>query len=257
VGERHVFSPAIVNQFTASFSRPITWETQPETHPALQIFTPARYDAYVGVPDVTALGASFVTPFQYQQNKFTEKDDLTWIKGSHTLRIGGMFQRQQLNPNVLVFWNGFYIFQSGVAGCASAAQCFLEGNPFLLEGAPNGGTNGYRSERYDAVQLFSGRLEGYQQADNQYWSALRLGNQPHRGSQSFQQRCGATLPAQFRKCPARLPEQSGGYELRSAGGSGVGRFWRPQDFAARGVRDFSRSVYDIRFLVVLCVIPAV
>jgi Carboxypeptidase regulatory-like domain/TonB dependent receptor len=155
MGERHVFSPTMVNQFTASFSRPITWETQPETHSALQIFTPARYDAYIGVPGgPTALGASFVTPFQYQQNKFTEKDDLTWIKGSHTLHIGGMFQRQQLNPNVLVFWNGFYIFQSGVAGCATAAECFLEGNPFLLEGAPNGGTNGYRAERYDAVQPY-------------------------------------------------------------------------------------------------------
>ncbi len=154
MGERHVFSPTMVNQFTASFSRPITWETQPATHSALQIFTPSRYDAYIAVPDLTALGASFVTPFQYQQNKFTEKDDLTWIKGSHTLSIGGMFQRQQENPNVLVFWNGFYIFQSGVAGCATAAECFLEGNPFLLEGAQNGGTNGYRAERYDAVQPY-------------------------------------------------------------------------------------------------------
>jgi Carboxypeptidase regulatory-like domain/TonB dependent receptor len=154
LGERHVFSPNIVNQFTASYSRPVTYETQPETHAALQIFTPARYDAYVAVPGVTALGASFVTPFQYLQNKFTEKDDLTWIKGSHTMHIGGMFQRQQLNPSVLVFWNGFYIFQSGVAGCATAEQCFLTGNPFLLEGAPNGGTNGYRGERYDAVQPY-------------------------------------------------------------------------------------------------------
>lgn len=154
MGERHVFSANMVNQFTTSYSRPITWETQPETHSALQIFTPARYDAYVAVPELTALGSSFVTPFQYLQNKFTQKDDLTWIKGSHTLHIGGMFQRQQLDPNVLVFWNGFYIFQSGVAGCSTAAQCFLQGNPFLLEGAPNGGTNGYRAERYDAVQPY-------------------------------------------------------------------------------------------------------
>ncbi len=164
IGERHVFSPTLVNQFTASYSRPLTYETQPSQHPALQIFSPGRYDAYVAVPGIganlTPLGASFVTPFQYLQNKFTEKDDLTWIKGAHTLRIGGMFQRQQLAPNVLVFWNGFYIFSGGIpAGpsgtpCASAAQCFLEGQPFLFEGAPNGGTNGYRSERYDAVQPY-------------------------------------------------------------------------------------------------------
>ncbi len=71
----------------------------------------------MAVPNLTALGAGFVNPFRYLQNKFTEKDDLTWVKGSHTLHIGGMFQRQQLNPYVLVFWNGFYIFTGGIAGC--------------------------------------------------------------------------------------------------------------------------------------------
>src|SRR5581483_7738575 len=101
---------AMVNQFTSSFSRPITWETQPETHSALQIFTPSRYDASVNVPNLTPLGASFVTPFQYLQNKFTQRDDLTWTKGSHTLHIGGMFQRQQLNPYAYTYWNGFYLF---------------------------------------------------------------------------------------------------------------------------------------------------
>ncbi|MGA2883123.1 MAG: carboxypeptidase-like regulatory domain-containing protein, partial [Bryobacteraceae bacterium] len=88
MGERHVFSPAMVNQFTASYSRPWTSEVQPAEHPALQIFTPAREDAYVAVPNLTALGASFVNPFRYLQNKFTEKDDLTWVKGSHTIKIG-------------------------------------------------------------------------------------------------------------------------------------------------------------------------
>ena len=154
LGERHVFSPAMVNQFTASYSRPVTSEFQPAEHAALQIFDPAREDAYVAVPNLTALGAGFVNPFQYLQNKFTEKDDLTWIKGGHTFHIGGMFQRQQLNPYVQVFWNGFYVFSGGIAGCATADQCFLTGNPLLFEGAPNGGTNSYRSERYDAVQPY-------------------------------------------------------------------------------------------------------
>ena len=147
LGERHIFSPSLINQFTASYSRPWTSENQPAEHQALQIFTPAREDAYVAVPNLAPLGAGFVNPFRYLQNKFTEKDDLTWVKGSHTLHIGGMFQRQQLNPYVLVFWNGFYIFIGG-------DQSFLTGNPFLFEGAPNGGTNSYRAERYDAVQPY-------------------------------------------------------------------------------------------------------
>jgi Carboxypeptidase regulatory-like domain len=154
MGERHLFSPNVVNQFTASFSRPITWETQPTTHPALQIFTPSRDDAEIEVPDLTPLGSNVPTPFQYQQNKYTTKDDLTWIKGSHTLHIGGMFQRQQENPNVLLAWNGFYTFEGGIAGTTSAAQAFLEGDPFFFQGVPNGGTNGYRAERYDVVEPY-------------------------------------------------------------------------------------------------------
>jgi hypothetical protein len=160
MGERHIFSPNMINQFTASYSRPWTSEVQPAQHSALELFSPAREDASVNVPNLSPLGAAFVNPFRYLQNKFTEKDDLTWTKGSHTLHIGGMFQRQQLNPYVLVFWNGFYIFQSGIpagpsgAPCANSDQCFLEGQPFLFEGAPNGGTNSYRAERYDAVQPY-------------------------------------------------------------------------------------------------------
>ncbi len=156
LGERHIFSPTLINQFTASYSRPWTSETQGGDNPALQLFTPGREDATVAVPNLTSLGDNFVNPFRYLQNKFTEKDDLTWVKGSHTMHIGGMFQRQQLNPYVLVFWNGFYVFTGGLAGCpaGTADQCFLTGDPLLFEGAPNGGTNSYRAERYDAVQPY-------------------------------------------------------------------------------------------------------
>jgi hypothetical protein len=158
VGERHLFSANIVNQFTSSFTRTVTGENQPAEHAALQIFNPGREDVSVNPPNLTALGASFVNPFQYLANKFTEKDDLTWIKGSHTFRMGGMFKREQENPYALIFWNGFYVYTAGLPGCstgpATADQCFLTGNPLLFEGAPNGGTNAYRAERYDAVQPY-------------------------------------------------------------------------------------------------------
>ncbi|HTA43860.1 MAG TPA: TonB-dependent receptor [Bryobacteraceae bacterium] len=147
LGERHIFSPAMVNQFTVSYSRPVTSETQPAEHSALQLFTPGREDAFVAFPEgISALGAAFINPFQYLQNKFTEKDDLTWTKGSHTLHIGGMFQRQQLNPTAYTYWNGFYLFLS--------LPSFYAGNPFSFTGAPNGGTNAYRAERYIAVQPY-------------------------------------------------------------------------------------------------------
>jgi hypothetical protein len=85
VGEHHTFSPTLLNEFYASYSRPVTNEDQPTQHEALQIFTPNREDVYVSLPlGLTPLGASFINPFQYIQNKFTERDDVTWIRGAHT-----------------------------------------------------------------------------------------------------------------------------------------------------------------------------
>lgn len=146
VGERHIFSPNVTNQFTSSYSRPVTGETQPTIHPALQVFTPERQDVYVSIPGYAPLGSSFINPFQYLQNKFTERDDLTWIKGSHTLSVGLSFRREQLNPYAYTYWNGFYGFTN--------IQNFLTGNPLSFTGAPNGGTNTYRAERLISLEPY-------------------------------------------------------------------------------------------------------
>ncbi len=140
IGEHHIFSPTLVNEFDASFSRPVTSEAQPAEHAALQLFTPAREDAYISLPlGLTPLGASFINPFQYVENKFTERDDLKWIRGSHTISIGGTFRREQLNVYAYTYWNGFYIF--------SSMPSFYAGNPFSFTGAPNGGTDTQRAAR--------------------------------------------------------------------------------------------------------------
>jgi len=140
IGEHHIFSPTLINEFDASFSRPVTSEAQPAEHAALQLFTPAREDAYISLPlGLTPLGASFINPFKYIQNKFTERDDLKWIRGSHTISIGGTFRREQLNPYAYTYWNGFYIF--------SSMPSFYAGNPFSFTGAPNGGTDTQRAAR--------------------------------------------------------------------------------------------------------------
>jgi hypothetical protein len=139
-GERHIFSPNLVNQFNAYWSRPLSDETQPTTHDALQIFSPQRQDAEIGLPDgLAALGSAYINPFQYMENKYTERDDLTWIKGSHTIMMGMNFRRDQLNFFADTYANGFYLFTS--------LPSFLEGDPFEFTGAPNGGTNALRGMR--------------------------------------------------------------------------------------------------------------
>ncbi len=140
VGERHIFSPNLISQFTASYSRPVTSEDQPTEHAALQLFTPAREDVYVALPNgVAALGASFINPFQYLQNKFTETENMDWVHGSHDIKFGLGFKREQLNPYAYTYWGGFYLFLSNPS--------FFEGNPFEFTGAPNGGTYATRDFR--------------------------------------------------------------------------------------------------------------
>ena len=147
VAERHIFSPNVTNLFTSSYSRPVTSEVQPTTHAPLQIFSPQREDVFVAMPNgIAALGASFINPFRYLQNKFTERDDLTWIKGSHTLSAGILFRREQDNPYAYTYWNGFYLFLS--------LPNFFTGNPFEFTGAPNGGTDAYRAERFFLIEPY-------------------------------------------------------------------------------------------------------
>jgi outer membrane receptor protein involved in Fe transport len=141
VGERHIFSPNLISQFTSSYTRPITGETQPTPHAALQLFTPARSDVFVDIAadGFGALGSSFIAPFQYLQNKFTESANIDWIHGSHDVKFGLGFKREQLNPYAYTYWNGFYLFLT--------LPSFLAGNPFEFTGAPNGGTDANRYQR--------------------------------------------------------------------------------------------------------------
>ena len=139
IGEHHIFSPTLVNEFDASYSRPVTTEAQPTEHRRSRSSL-RREDAYISLPlGLTPLGASFINPFQYIQNKFTERDDLKWIRGAHTISIGGTFRREQLNPYAYTYWNGFYIFTS--------MPSFYAGDPASFTGAPNGGTDTHRAAR--------------------------------------------------------------------------------------------------------------
>jgi outer membrane receptor protein involved in Fe transport len=140
MGERHIFSPNLVSQFTASFSRPITTEDQPTHHEALDLFKPSREDVYVALPDgLSPLGAFFINPFRFLQNKFTESENLDWVHGAHDIKMGLSVRREQDNISAHTYWNGFLLFLS--------LPSFLQGNPFEFTGAPAGGDDGARSLR--------------------------------------------------------------------------------------------------------------
>ena len=71
VQEHHIFSPDLMNSFGFAFTRPNTSETQPNKYSPLQQAFPGRQDATITVNGLSSLGANFVNPFRFLQNKFT------------------------------------------------------------------------------------------------------------------------------------------------------------------------------------------
>jgi hypothetical protein len=139
VQERHAFSPNLLNSFAFAFTRPSTTETQPNTYAPLQQAFPGRQDVTITVNGLSPLGANFVNPFRFLQNKFTVTDDVLWTKGSHSLKFGVRFRRQQINSFSYTYWNGNYTFTS--------LQMLLNGTPRIFTGARDGEAYGNRDFR--------------------------------------------------------------------------------------------------------------
>ncbi len=137
--ERHVFSSNLLNSFGFAFTRPSTTETQPNTYAPLQQAFPGRQDVTITVNGLSPLGANFVNPFRFLQNKFTVTDDVLWTKGSHSLKFGVRLRRQQINSYSYTYWNGNYTFTS--------LQALLNGTPRMFTGARNGEAYGNRDFR--------------------------------------------------------------------------------------------------------------
>jgi outer membrane receptor protein involved in Fe transport len=88
-----VFSPRIVNNFTFSVSDFLN-RTLPVT-PGPQLTFPSLQD-----------GASFRVPQQTRQRRLQFSDALTWVRGAHTLRLGGEAQRVDAGFDLGVFRQG-------------------------------------------------------------------------------------------------------------------------------------------------------
>ena len=113
--EAHHFS-TLLNTVRVSFSRPNTGDYQVNSFPALQLVFPGagRPDADVGITGLTPLGQSFFVPAVDIQNRFTEADDLVWIKGKQTIHVGASVERADSNV--------FYPFAAVRCGASPAAS---------------------------------------------------------------------------------------------------------------------------------------
>jgi hypothetical protein len=119
--ERHLISPTVVNLFRASFTRQVSSARQPNAVTAngvqpLQFFPNMGFgDGGVQISGLSNLGEDLVIPFNQNQNRFTEADDILWNKGAHSLRFGISLSRFQTNHYLATKQQPIWVFQSGLA----------------------------------------------------------------------------------------------------------------------------------------------
>jgi hypothetical protein len=107
-GYTHSFSPALVNEFRVGFAR-LAWygQVQDTTHHGADLLgipgvpdTPQTF----GLPAFSITGQEFLgdqtlLPVTRGQNVFHYLDNLTWIHGSHSFKMGWDYRRTQFNIN--------------------------------------------------------------------------------------------------------------------------------------------------------------
>ena len=143
VEERHLISPTLINLFRASFARQVSSATQPGivtvngTQP-LQFFPGRGFgDGGVQISGLSNLGEDLVIPFAQNQNRFTEADDIFWIKGAHSVRFGFSISRFQTNHYLATKQQPIWAFQSGLASFVKTGVATnLTGVNYNAGGAP-------------------------------------------------------------------------------------------------------------------------
>jgi hypothetical protein len=141
---RRILSPRAVNIARLSFSRQWTNEYQAPTTVGGLVngvdplsFFPSgsgRPDGIVNVTGLSGIGSALQLPFNTTMNRFTEADDVTWTRGSHTLRIGASVSRAQVNTFMPFFDGGQFSF----TGLSSGPFPLLGGVPTTLIEVPVG-----------------------------------------------------------------------------------------------------------------------
>jgi len=136
VSETHLFTPGLINEFRAGVTRTLNDE--------LSAFSGTNWAAKFGVPGTTSdpafegfpkfsitgfegLGDSTSNPIHYVVNNWNINDGLTWIRGRHTIRIGGDILRVQYYQPTNSNFNGTFTFNGKITGDGLAD--FLLGLP--------------------------------------------------------------------------------------------------------------------------------
>lgn len=146
--ETHIFTPNVLNTFTAGFSRAaFAYDSYPfNSFPASLSFVTGADPGGItigggvtttGGGTITAAGANNASNVWNRRNLFTYTDNLQWTKGIHQISAGVWFQRMQDNEDSASRQLGQATF--------SSLTTFLQGTVSSFQVVPNANELGWRS----------------------------------------------------------------------------------------------------------------
>ncbi|MBI4443491.1 MAG: TonB-dependent receptor [Acidobacteria bacterium] len=148
-----VLSPAFLNTARVGVNRSVTLTDikllVPAERQAPLTFIPGKGPGSAGVSGFFSIsGGSGTSPRLFRLTSYQISDEITWVRGGHSLKIGGFFQRDQNNENVEFSSRGAYTFNT--------IEDFFAARPNILNSwvrAENTGIRGFRQS------IFGGYLQ--------------------------------------------------------------------------------------------------
>jgi len=155
ISETHLFTPQLVNEFRVGYNRINSHRLQPNFDknvagdPAFGVdypgvpYTPGTNNG--GLPSITfsdgtvPIGSSTFLPSVEIQNSYVFTENLTWIKGRHSLKFGGEIRREQFTIFQPAESRGTLSFGSEFTDNPAAPTSGGEAIATFLLGIPDGG----------------------------------------------------------------------------------------------------------------------
>jgi hypothetical protein len=150
VEERKVISPTILNVAHFSFVRS-NIDVATRYNPNLLVVPGSGIQGTIGVSGLNSIGGNDTA--KELVNRFTFRDQLSWIKGRHSVQAGMEVVRHYIHAGIPivnggnVVYNGDYLSATGIA-VESPFQSFLQNQPLAFVGVPTDANNSTRDMRH-------------------------------------------------------------------------------------------------------------
>jgi hypothetical protein len=141
--ERKVISPTILNVGHFSYVRS-NIDVQTRNNPNLLVVPGSGIQGNIGVLGLNSIGGNDTA--KELVNRFTFRDQLSWVKGRHSVQLGMEVVRHYIHADIPIVNGGNVVYLP--LGPESSFQAFLQNQPFVFVGVPTDANNSTRDMRH-------------------------------------------------------------------------------------------------------------